>query len=512
MKTIELNGKNLTLDLMYEVAFAGDKAIKITLHKDVINRMQRSRDYVLKLLKDKKPIYGINTGFGALSSKQIDDNDLGELQLNLIRSHCTGVGKPFERSIVRAIMLSRVNCLIQGHSGVSIETVEMLLEFLYHGITPVIPEKGSVGASGDLAPLAHMSLALIGEGEVEYQGKELISHFVIDLIGKKPVVLGPKDGLALINGTTVMVALAGLACYKAQKLLKLADIISAVTIEAIKGSHAPFNPLISKLKPHPGQLEVTSNLQKLLNDSEIKDSHINCGKVQDPYSIRCIPQVHGAIRQTFVHLKSVVEIELNSVTDNPLIFPDEQQVISGGNFHGEALALAMDYLSMGITELCNISERRIEKMMNPVFSDLPPFLTKNSGLNSGLMIAHVTAAALASENKYLSHPASIDSIPTSTDKEDHVSMGVTAGRKLWEIIQNAKYCFAIEILCGIQALDFQKPLKPAKPLLPLYDLIRQHVTFIEKDRAFYKDIQKILNLIETNEIIDCVENSTGKLH
>jgi histidine ammonia-lyase len=409
-------------------------------------------------------------------------------------------------------MLLRANCLISGFSGVEPSTVQLILDFLNFDITPVVPEKGSVGASGDLAPLSHIALALIGEGDVEFKGKIVNSKEAIKLIGKKPAVLGPKDGLALINGTACMAALCALGVYEAKQLMKLADICAVLTLDGVKGTDQAYNPKISALKPHKGQLRCVNNLNNLLKDSELKASHPNCNKVQDPYSLRCVPQVHGSCRQTVMHAEEVINTELNAVTDNPLIFVDSEEVISGGNFHGEALALVMDYLAMGVAEICNISERRIEKMMNPVFSELPAFLTANSGLNSGLMIAHVTAAALVSENKYLCHPASVDSVPTSTDKEDHVSMGVTAGRKLHEVIFNAKNVLAIELLCNTQALDLQRPLKSSRSLEAVHQLIRKDVPVIKEDRIFYVDINNIIKIINSGEIINVVESHIGVLN
>ncbi len=508
---IVLNGSDLSIDQIFQVAHDKNKKIKLTIAPSALKKLQASRAFVFEIVKKGKPVYGINTGFGALSSKHIEEKDLAQLQVNLIRSHCTGVGKPFSKEITRAIMLLRANCLISGFSGVEPSTVELLLEFLNQHITPVVPEKGSVGASGDLAPLSHIALALIGEGEVEYEGKVVSSSFAIDQIKKKPAVLGPKDGLALINGTACMAALGALAVVEAKRLMKLADICATLTMDSVKGTDKAYNPKITQLKPHKGQIACVENLNNLINGSALKESHPDCHKVQDPYSLRCVPQVHGACRQTLIHSEEVITTELNAVTDNPLIFVETQEVISGGNFHGEALALAMDYLAMGVAEICNISERRIEKMMNPVFSELPAFLTKNSGLNSGLMIAHVTAAALVSENKYLCHPASVDSVPTSTDKEDHVSMGVTAGRKLHEVIENAKSVLAIELLCNTQALDLQRPLKSSPALESVYSLIRQHVQTIDEDRIFYKDINNIIKIINSGEILAAAEVHTGAL-
>jgi histidine ammonia-lyase len=510
MKNV-LNGSDLSIDLVHQVAHAKKGSLELSIHPDSLKKMQASRAFVFEIVKKGKPVYGINTGFGALSSKHIEEKDLAQLQVNLIRSHCTGVGRPFSKEITRAIMLLRANCLISGFSGVEPYAVELLLEFLNQHITPVVPEKGSVGASGDLAPLSHIALALIGEGDVVFEGAVVSSKIAIEKIGKKPVVLGPKDGLGLINGTACMAALGALAAFEAKRIMKLADIVTAITLDGVKGTPAAYNPKITMLKPHPGQVASMKNLNALLENSPLKDSHPDCGKVQDPYSLRCVPQVHGACRQTLKHATEVLNTELNAVTDNPLIFVETSEVISGGNFHGEALALCMDYLAMGVAEICNISERRIEKMMNPTFSDLPAFLTKSSGLNSGLMIAHVTAAALVSENKYLCHPASVDSVPTSTDKEDHVSMGVTAGRKLHEVIENAKSVLAIELLCNTQALDFQRPLKSSPPIEAVHSLVRKHVAKIEDDRIFYKDINNIIELINSGEILTAVEKEIGAL-
>ncbi len=510
-KSYEINGNDLSIEQIYEIAHAPTGTIHVMLCPDAIKRMERSKQIVLDIVKKGEPVYGINTGFGALSTQHIDTKDLAKLQVNLIRSHCTGVGRPFDREISRAIMLLRANCLATGFSGISPSIIQLLLDFINFDIVPIIPEKGSVGASGDLAPLSHVALALIGEGEVIYENQHVSSSFAINQIGKNPAVLGPKEGLALINGTAVMSALGALALYESEHLVKTADISSMMTLEATRGSKSAFNINISKLKPHTGQLAVSNNLLRLVKNSEILDSHAICDRVQDPYSLRCIPQVHGACRQTVRHAREVLEVEINSVTDNPLIFPETGEVISGGNFHGEALALCFDYLSMGLAELANISERRVEKMMNPTFSNLPAFLVKNPGLNSGLMIAHVTMAALASENKYLCHPASIDSIPTSTDKEDHVSMGVTAGRKLYEILKNLKHCLSIEILCATQGMEFLKPMKSSEPLFAVYQLIRKHVEPIDEDRILFKDIATINRLIERKEVLNIVESTIGLL-
>jgi len=512
MKIIKIDGNGLNIEQVYEIANAKPNSLEVKLTDKSIQSIKIARNYVDDIVKKGNAVYGINTGFGALSNKFIKEEELEELQFNLIRSHCTGVGSPFSRLVTRAIMILRANCLASGYSGVSLECIELLIDFLNNDITPIVPEKGSVGASGDLAPLSHIALCLIGEGDVIYDGKKVRADFAINQIGKKPVTLRAKDGLALINGTAVMAALSSLAIYEAKRVAKMADIATCITLEAVRGTKIAYDKDITSLKPHPGQIEACHNLNLILEgNSEIADSHVDCGKVQDPYSLRCVPQVHGAVRQTIKHAEEVLNYELNSVTDNPLIFIDKDKVVSGGNFHGEALALSMDYLAMGMSELANIAERRVEKMMNPTFSDLPAFLIKESGLNSGLMIAHVTMAALASENKYLCHPASVDSIPTSTDKEDHVSMGVTSGRKLHEILRNVKTCLAIEFLCNTQGLYLLRPLKSNKTIESVYELIRKHVQPIEKDRVFSTDIEKIKLLIDNFEILNVSENVCGEL-
>lgn len=507
-RKVVINGKNLTFENVIRVARHGAPVEIATSGKDA---MKRARDFVLEIVAKEKPVYGINTGFGALADKYIEKKDLAQLQYNLIRSHCTGVGEFFNTEITRAIMLLRANCLASGFSGVNPYAVELLTLFLNNQIHPLVPSQGSVGASGDLAPLSHVALCLIGEGEVLYKEEKRNSGDVLKELGIAPLELGPKDGLALINGTAVMTALGVLAIDRMEIIVKLADVVASMTLEGVRGTLRAFDQKISFLKPHPGQLECTTNLKLLVTDSEIKESHRECNKVQDPYSLRCVPQVHGACRQTLRHAKEVFQCELNAVTDNPLIFVDEKDVISGGNFHGEALSFAMDYLCMGLAELANISERRIEKMMNPVFSDLPAFLVADSGLNSGLMIAHVTAAALVSENKIYCHPASVDSVPTSTDKEDHVSMGVTAGLKLWKVVENVKNVFAIEFLCASQALEFHRPLKSSSAIEAAHTLIRQKVAPLEQDRTLHQDIAHIAYLIDSGILLSEVENITGEL-
>jgi histidine ammonia-lyase len=510
--TLEIDGCNLSINDVIRVA--ENPNFQVSISKPALELMKKSRTFVEEIVDKGDPVYGINTGFGALSDKHIKKEDLKALQYNLIRSHCTGVSNPLSKTVTRAIMLLRANCLSQGSSGINPEIVQLICDYINHDIIPVVPSKGSVGASGDLAPLSHIALTLIGEGEVFYKNKKMPTYQALKQADLKEITLGPKDGLALINGTAVMAGLGCMAVSLAERLLKSADIIASMTLEGIRGTMSAYDKRITLLKPHQGQVDSCDNLNFLLKGngvSEISLSHENCGKVQDPYSLRCLPQVHGACRQTFLHTREVMQTEINSVTDNPLIFTEDQEVISGGNFHGEAIAMAMDYLALGMAEIANISERRVEKMMNPSFSDLPAFLIKDNGLNSGLMIAHVTTAALVSENKILCHPASIDSIPTSTDKEDHVSMGVTSGLKLLTIIENVTYSLGIELLCASQAIDFHRPLKTTTPLEKVHHLVREHVDFIEKDRVLSHDIDTLAYQIRMGHIVNAVESNFGEL-
>ncbi len=468
------------------------ETISVSSYKDVLN----CRSYLEKILKDPTAIhYGINTGFGALSQKIIPSKDLKQLQINLVRSHCTGVGQPLSITITRAAMFLRLICLLRGHSGVRKDVIELMVSFLNNNIIPYVPSRGSVGASGDLAPLAHIALALIGEGKVFYKNAIYNTADILKKLQLKPLSLEAKEGLALINGTSVLTALGSIALYHSKILFEWSNYISAMTIDAMQGSIAPFHKKIQQAKPHPGQILVAQKIESLLKDSKILNNHAHCGRVQDPYSLRCIPQVHGAIYQTLNHATDVLERELNAITDNPLIFPADNLIVSGGNFHGEAASFAMDYLAMGLAELANISERRIEKMMNPSFSQLPAFLTKNSGLNSGLMIAQVTAAALASENKIFAHPATVDNVPTSTDKEDHVSMGLTSGLKLQQVLENTRHVLAIELLCATQCLDFLRPLKSSKTMEEMYSLVRATVPTLKEDRVLSEDIKNLSELL-----------------
>ncbi len=494
-----LDGSSLTLEAIEHIAYDQEAKTKIKLSLSAQKKMNQSREFLCSRLDS--PIYGVNTGFGLLSKVKVSDEKLGLLQINLLRSSAAGVGKPLSIPEVRAAILLRANTLTQGYSGVTPELVDALLALLNYAVHPWIPEQGSVGASGDLAPLAHLALVLIGEGKAYYQEKLYTGSEALKKAGLKPYTLLPKEGLSLINGTQIMTAIGVLAFLKAESLSQMADIAGAMTVEAFAGSKTPYDPAIHRIRPHPGQVEVASHMLKLLENSEIMQSHEHCEKIQDPYSLRCIPQVHGAIRDVLKQVRKTLEIEINSVTDNPLVFTDENKILTGGNFHGEYIAIAMDLLCIAVAELANISERRLEKLINPALSDLPAFLIKEGGLNSGLMLVQVSAAALVSENKILCHPASVDSIPTSADKEDHVSMGPIAARKAREVVENTWNVIAMEFFAASQGLEFRKPLKPARLVEKAYTAIREKVPPVTEDRAFYEDIHAISNLMKLKKLL-----------
>lgn len=491
-------GKELSLEDVFAVAT--NENIEVAIDEKALVKIKKNRELVDNILKQNKPVYGINTGFGSLSDVKIDNDKLKNLQVNLIRSHSAGVGKPLAPSFVRAMMLLRAHNLSYGFSGVREDVINSILFFLNNNIIPVVPEKGSVGASGDLAPLAHLTLALIGEGEVFYKGKKRISIDVIKELGGKVLELEAKEGLALINGTQFMAALGCLALIEAESLTKHADIITALSIEGMLGTFAPFDIRISEIRPHEGQKKVSKNVLKLSKGSEITSSHKNCNRVQDPYSLRCVPQVHGAVRDAIDYLRRTLSVEINSVTDNPLVFDDA--IISGGNFHGEPLALAFDFASIALTELSSISERRTDKLLTPSFNaGLPAYLSKNSGVNSGFMIAQYTAAALLNENRVLAHPSSVDNVPTSNDKEDHVSMGATGARKLLNIVDNVETVLAIELMLAVEACTQRLPLKPSKELGKVIDIVRKHVAALGDDRVIAKDIDEAKNIIKSKTIL-----------
>lgn len=483
----------------------------VSLHPAALARVMQGRQYVEQLVADQQVVYGVTTGFGKFATVRIAPHEVQELQRNLLLSHAIGVGEPFPTEVVRGMMLLRAQSLAQGYSGVRPLVIQRLLDWLNRGIHPIVPSQGSVGASGDLAPLSHMCLPLIGEGEVEYQGQVAPARQLLAGLGLGPLQLEAKEGLALVNGTQAMASLLALLVWDAQILLKTADIAAAMSVEALKGSHRPFDPAVTRLRPHPGAVIVAQNMARLLHDSAIQRSHIHCDKVQDAYSLRAAPQVHGASRDALAHVQAVVECELNSVTDNPLIVWDEEKVISAGNFHGQPLALAADYLSIALAEIANISERRIEQMLNPALSGLPAFLAEQGGLHSGLMISQYTAAALVSENKVLAHPASVDSIPTSANQEDHVSMGAHACRKARLIFENVIMVIALELLSAAQALDFHAPLQPGQGVHHAHAAIRRETEHLDRDRYLRPDLDKVCALIRSGALVRSVEATIGAL-
>ncbi len=484
----------------------------VTLPDSTRERVRRARAAVNGILARDESVYGVNTGFGALAQVRIDDSQLEALQLNLVRSHAVGVGAPFDIPATRAIILLRAAVLSAGHSGTRLAVLELLVGLLNHDIHPVIPQQGSVGASGDLAPLAHLALVLIGEGRVHGpNGEPVPSGPALAAAGLTPLTLQAKEGIALINGTQAMTGLGGLAVCRARRLARSADAIASLTVEAKRGSRRPFDPRLHQLRPHPGQIAVASNLLRLTEGGTIGASHADCGKVQDAYSLRCAPQVHGASRDSIEHVAAVLGRELNAVTDNPTLFPDTGEVISGGNFHGQPVAMALDLLAIAVAELASVSERRIEQLVNSHLSELPAFLVAESGVNSGFMMAQVTAAALVSENKGLCHPASVDSIPTSANQEDHVSMGPIAARKAMKVIEHAEMVLAIEALAAAQAVEFHLPLQPADGASAVRDTVRARVSRMEQDRELHGDLVAAADLVRSGALIDAVEAVVGPL-
>lgn len=506
----QINGENINCTNLQELVAA--KSLQITLGESARLKIQASRKYIEAQIASGHTMYGVNTGFGAFSSIRISDQEIEELQRNLIRSHSVGIGEPLSLPVTKALMILRANTLSRGHSGVRVEVVETILNFIEKDILPVIPSQGSVGASGDLAPLSHLALALMGEGEVWYQGQRQPTAKVLELTNVKPLTLKAKEGLSLINGCQVMTAIGLLALGEAVRMLKFADLAAAMTLEATRGTRKAYDPLIAPTRPHPGEAKTSYNLRKILGEnSSIGESHFGCHKVQDAYSLRCVPAVHGAIKDVISQSLRTLEIEANSSTDNPLVFAEEGKVLSCGNFHGEPVALAMDFSAIAMANLGNISERRIAKLIDPNFSELPAFLTSQGGLQSGFMIVQVAAASLVSENKVLSHPASVDSIPTSSDKEDHVSMGTIAARKFYKVLQNVKHVIAMELLGASQGLDLLKPLKPDAGILRAYDLIREHISYAAKDRVFSYDIHKMVELMDSGVLLQELEKQVGDL-
>jgi histidine ammonia-lyase len=508
MRTVVLGRDSLTIEDIEAIARRG---AGVTIDPAALRKVERSRGLVEAWVREGKAVYGVTTGFGALCSVAIPAEQTRALQKNILLSHSAGVGAPLPEETVRAAMAVRVNDLARGLSGLRVQTLEALAALLNSGVCPVVPEKGSVGASGDLAPMAHLALVLIGEGEAFSRGSRVSGRAALEAAGLSPVVLEAGEGLALINGTQVMTGIAALAVHDATRLARTADIACAISLEVLMGTNVEFDPRIHAARPHPGQLAAARNMFRITEASAIMSSHKDCGRVQDAYTLRCSPQVHGASRDAVWHARRVVEIEANSSTSNPLIFAEQGDFLLGGNFHGQPVALVCDYLCMAAAELADVSERRIERLVNPQLSGLPAFLVAESGLNSGFMIAQYTAAALVSENKVLAHPASVDSIPTSANKEDHVSMGTIAARKLRSVIENAESVLAIELLCGCQAVDLLTRGRPGRGTEAAYTACREAVPRLDSDRLLARDIEAMTALLRSGQIIRRVEQAVGPL-
>jgi histidine ammonia-lyase len=512
VRHVLIDGETLQLEEVRAVA-AGEARVEVA--PEARARVRAARALVQARLEDGEAHYGINTGFGTLAEVRVAPADLARLQRNLVLSHAVGVGAPLPPEEARALMLLRANVLAKGVSGVREQTLDLVVAMLAAGVVPVVPERGSVGASGDLAPLAHLALVLIGEGEAWCAGsgaaaERLPGREALRRAGLAPVVLAPKEGLALVNGTQAMTAVGGLALLRAERLAALADLAGAMTLEGLLGSHRPFAAAIQAARGQPGQAAAAARLRELLADSELNRSHQGpgCHKVQDPYSLRCMPQVHGAARDGLAFCRGVLAREVNAATDNPLVFvgagaeggPADGEIVSGGNFHGQPVALALDVLAIAASHLAAISERRVEQLVNPSLSGLPPFLAPRHGLNSGFMIAQVTSAALVSENKILCHPASVDSIPSSAGREDHVSMGMTAALKARQVVENVRTCLAIELLVAAQALDLRAPLRPAARVAEAHRRLRAAVPRLEEDRELHRDVEAVCRLVDAGAL------------
>lgn len=507
MNKVLIDGNSLSLKEFINVVRYG---YKVELTEDAIERVDSSRNVVDEFVESEKAVYGITTGFGKFSDVSITKEETRLLQKNLIMSHSCGVGEPLDEEIVRGIMLLRANALAKGYSGIRLSTLSTLIEMLNKKVHPIIPEKGSLGASGDLAPLSHMVLVMMGEGEAIYNGEILPGNEALNRAGIKPVELTAKEGLALINGTQVMTSIGALTVYDSINLIKHADIVSALTIEALNGITDAYDYKVHLVRPHKGQINTAKNLLKLLEGSEMTSKQGEI-RVQDAYALRCIPQIHGASRDAIEYVLDKVLIEFNSATDNPLIFTDSKEVISGGNFHGQPMALSFDFLGIALSEMANISERRLERLVNPALSGLPAFLTKRGGLNSGFMIVQYSAASLVSENKILAHPASVDSIPSSANQEDHVSMGTIAARKAREIMSNTRKVLAMELLTACQGIDIRGKKGLGKGTEIAYNIVRGYIPALEEDRIMFRDINTCEDIIKSNEILNKVEQQIGNL-
>jgi histidine ammonia-lyase len=502
-----LTGEDLTLADVWEVAVEGGSA---ELADSARERMASARELVESVRGEHT--YGVNTGFGKFVSAHIPEELAEELQLRLLRSHACGVGEPYPDDVVRAAMLLRANALAKGFSGARVVTVELLLECLNRGVLPWVPARGSVGASGDLAPLAHLALPLVGEGQAIVDGELLNGAAALHVVGLEPIRLASKEGLSLVNGTQFMAAMAALGLVRARRLAVTADLACALSLEALQGSRTSFLPAVHRARPLKGQQDSAANVWRLLDGSAIIESHRWCDKVQDAYALRCAAQVHGACRDLLDYVEATVTVELNAATDNPLVLLDEGEIVSAGNFHGQPLAFALDALAMAVAELASISERRVERLVNPALSEgLPPFLTEEGGLNSGFMIPQYVAAALVSENKVLAHPASVDSIPTSAGQEDHVSMGNAAGLKALRVLDNAERALAIELLAGAQAIEFLAPLQPGAGVRAVHDAVRERSPRLTEDRSLSAEIELMAEAIRARAVVDAAESRVGPL-
>ncbi|HYV34501.1 MAG TPA: histidine ammonia-lyase [Gemmataceae bacterium] len=515
---IDISGEGFTIDHAENIL--SGRVEQMQLLPAARKRIEKARRCLESLMAGGGAIYGVNTGFGKLSNKRINDDEVLALQENLLRSHAVGMGALLSIGESRLALALRIQALAKGHSGVTTELVDMLLAMFNRGVVPAIPEQGSVGASGDLAPLAHMALVVMGEGHAfvvkpghqeRTRPKPFSGRAALERVHLKPYRVQAKEGLSLINGTQVSTALLAEAVVRARHLSKIADIAGAMTIEATKSSQKPFDPRIHQIRPHAGQIACAANLRRLLADSDIMASHADCDKVQDAYSMRCMPQVHGSMRSALGLAKQIAECEMNAATDNPLVFPDTNEIISGGNFHGQPVALASDTLAAAVTNLASISERRVENLVNPDLSGLPGFLTPHPGLNSGMMLVQVLAAALVSESKTLSFPAGVDSIPTSANREDHVPMSTAAARKCRAVVANATRVFACELLCGAQGLEFHKPLRPARGVEAAYLHVREQVRPLGRDRTLHRDLDAVERLIRDGSLLAAVEKVCGAL-
>lgn len=504
-KTIILDGRSLTFDDIRMVAREG---ANVKLSDEAVVAVKKAAELVSEWSESEEIVYGITTGFGDLASVKISPKDRRKLQENLLVSHACGVGDPYPEDVTRAIMLLRINTLSRGFSGISLNTLQALINLLNSEIHPVIPCQGSVGASGDLCPLSHLAIALLGIGEVKYKGRMMSARDALAEAGLKPVELQAKEGLALNNGTTVMTALGALCVIDAERILKMADIAVSISIEALHGVPYAYDKRTHDLRPFKGQSDAASNIRRMIEGSEIINSYKKW-RVQDAYSLRCSPQVHGATRDAVAYVRSCIEVEINAVTDNPLIFPEDKVALSGGNFHGQPIALAMDFFGIAMAEVGSISERRQFRMLDESLSGLPPFLVNDGGVNSGFMIPQYTSAAIVSENKVLAHPSCVDSIPTSANQEDHVSMGGYSARKAMTILDNVKKVIAIEFLLNLQALEFSKEISPGKGTKAAYEYMRKHVHFMEQDEYMRPLIEKTRAALEG--VIEAVEGAIGRL-